>query len=62
LVGLLGPALGPRRGPKWPRLELQDRPLGRILQPDGVHGVQPIAQLGVVALEEVAVPVERERH
>jgi len=27
-----------------------------------MHGIQPIAQLGVVALEQVAVPVERERH
>jgi hypothetical protein len=27
-----------------------------------VHGVEPVAQLGVVAREQVAVPVEREAH
>jgi hypothetical protein len=37
--------IGPAEGPKTPRLKVQDRPLGRTLQPYGVHGVQPIAQL-----------------
>ena len=40
----------------------QDQPLGRAFQAHGMHGVQPITQLGVVALEQVAVTVERERH
>jgi hypothetical protein len=55
-IGRLARArIGPAEGAETARLELQDRPLGRTLQPYGVHGVQPIAQLGVVALEQVAV-------
>jgi hypothetical protein len=45
-VGRLARArIGPAEGSKTLRLELQDRPLGRALQPYRVHGVQPLAQL-----------------
>jgi hypothetical protein len=49
-------------GPRWAARQFHHRPGGNGLEALGAYGVQAVAQLLVMAREQVAVAVERERH